>query len=74
MMYEVKTWDELLEDGWRVTTQKLQVDLLDEIECCVSDDDHYKTKDEDEIVVLMELPDDERCLELLRTYDLNPLI
>ena len=36
--------------------------------------EHYKTEDENEVVIMMPVPQKNDQMQLIRAYDLNPLI
>jgi U3 small nucleolar ribonucleoprotein component len=79
MTCEARTWHEIVEDGWRITKRKFQIDVFDDQQLDKEQEQEaahaYQTDDEDEIAYFMELPpNQDQQLELLRTYDLNPLL
>ena len=39
LTYEKKSWDDIMEDGWRVTGTKFQIDVLDEEKISEDNDD-----------------------------------
>ena len=56
MTSETKSWNDILEDGWRVTSKKIEIDLLNDNSEETSALKQYKTENEDEVVILMKLP------------------
>ena len=56
MTSETKSWNDILEDGWRVTSKKIEIDLLNDNSEETNALKQYKTENEDEVVILMKLP------------------
>ena len=77
MTSQVKSWQQVMQDGWATTGRKFKIDVIDVSAGEDSREDileKYKTAQDDEIVYLMGAPSSNDLEELISAYDLNPLI
>lgn len=58
-VYSHKTFSEIIEEGWRVTKTKIEIDIINEYSELEKPEDlteYYGTSDEHEVAIIMAVP------------------